>query len=98
LKLNKEPIHERTRGAYYVIQVLWQKKLTIFFKSKQVLKKSMLDSSFGNVIHKNKTLIELKTTLLRRPTLLYNWHWNSLFWVLKILNDKVIQNTITLTL
>lgn len=96
LRLNKEPIHKRKKGAYYVIQALWQKKLTIIFKSKQVLKKSMLDSSFGNVIHKNKTLIEPKTTL-RRPTLLYNWRWNSLFWLNVFLNDIVIQNTITLT-
>jgi hypothetical protein len=48
-----------------------KKRLTIFFTNKQVLKKSMLDSSFGNVIHKSKTPIEPKT-ILRRPILLYN--------------------------
>lgn len=53
-----------------------KKRLTIFFKNKQVLKKSMLDSCFGNVIHKNKTLMELKTTF-HGSTLLYNCHWNS---------------------
>jgi hypothetical protein len=31
LRLNKELVHKRTRGAYYVIQALWQKKNWQFF-------------------------------------------------------------------